>query len=484
MMKLPIAYFQFPIENNARSSRLSPGNRQLAIGNLPRPAFTFIEVLFAVILLGIGFIMIAAVFPVAIQQTSTVSDQTQSNAVARDAIRKLQAIADSPAAASNLFPCTAQIDPVSGSTMPTVMGFSYTLNQLIGSDAFYAADRRYGWVGFYRRDSTTSPFAQVFIVSLQNPNFVNYLTLNYWQITASPPGAPTAPAPMQIPGAVANQIYSPPWAPVLPPIPPNLYNNASGTTSASPPNNPPFTLAQNSYYPGSAGEPRNNPLSYPIPTGADPTKFLPLIPSDYYPSTGGPTADGVANFESQAILYYDPNSGNSTVTFFNAKNGGPNPPTPPNACPGAFLLVTNDHFAAAPGVKPPFIGFLTGRVFRLGQQVPLTSVPGPVASCPSYLDNSGETFYLQPGYDSLSDLYYDQANPPAPNGAPTEPWGGGGPGLFTGAGGGPGIEFFLIGRAPVLSSNGVPNDYSGPYTGPNQDIGVTSAYIRLNTSNN
>ena len=98
---LPIALCRLPIE-------LKPiGNRKLEIENSPRRAishssfefhhsgFTFIEVLFAVILLGIGFIMIAAVFPVAIQQTSAVSDETQGTALARDAIKKIQAVADS-----------------------------------------------------------------------------------------------------------------------------------------------------------------------------------------------------------------------------------------------------------------------------------------------------------------------------------------------------------------------------------------------------
>src|SRR5271170_6357188 len=35
----------------------------------PRRGFSFIEVMFAVIILGIGFIMVSAMFPVAIQQT-------------------------------------------------------------------------------------------------------------------------------------------------------------------------------------------------------------------------------------------------------------------------------------------------------------------------------------------------------------------------------------------------------------------------------
>src|SRR3954465_7052307 len=45
-----------------------------------RRGFTFTEVMFAVILLGIGFIMLAGMFPVAIQQTqSTVEESISAN---------------------------------------------------------------------------------------------------------------------------------------------------------------------------------------------------------------------------------------------------------------------------------------------------------------------------------------------------------------------------------------------------------------------
>jgi type II secretory pathway pseudopilin PulG len=162
--------------------------------------FTFIEVLFAVILLGIGFIMIAAVFPVAIQQTSVVSDETQATAITRDAIKKIQAVADQPGA-SAMFPSTLLPSGPSIASFP-VPGGSVTnaLMTAIGSDIYSTADHRFGWVGFYRRDSATSPYAQIYIVALENPNFPNYLN--------------PAPAPNQ------TTIS----APVPPPIPPSIYN--------------------------------------------------------------------------------------------------------------------------------------------------------------------------------------------------------------------------------------------------------------------
>src|SRR4051812_18958961 len=48
-----------------------------------RRAFSFAEVMFAVIILGVGFIMIAALFPVAIRQSKSNADETAAAANAR-----------------------------------------------------------------------------------------------------------------------------------------------------------------------------------------------------------------------------------------------------------------------------------------------------------------------------------------------------------------------------------------------------------------
>ncbi|HEY1922940.1 MAG TPA: hypothetical protein VGG44_09350, partial [Tepidisphaeraceae bacterium] len=191
------------------------GNRQ--------SAFSFIEVLFAVILLGIGFIMIAGIFPVAIQQTAVVSNETEGTLVIQDAIKKIQALADQPIGAPPSTPGTTNslFQPTWFANRPTVKAFSINVMQALGSDSFFTADRRYGWVGFYRRDSVTSPFAQVFIIALQNPNFPNYTTRYQPQETT-----PITPTPPILPT-------------VAPPIPGNTYNFISGYVTPSAPPNPP-----------------------------------------------------------------------------------------------------------------------------------------------------------------------------------------------------------------------------------------------------
>src|SRR5436190_23716135 len=50
-----------------------------------RRGFSFTEVMFAVILLGLGFIMVAAIFPVAIRQSQANLEDTAGVNVAKDA---------------------------------------------------------------------------------------------------------------------------------------------------------------------------------------------------------------------------------------------------------------------------------------------------------------------------------------------------------------------------------------------------------------
>src|SRR4051812_45135556 len=66
-------------------------NPQSAMGTR-RGGFSFVEVLFAVMILGIGFILIAGVFPVAIAQTQSNGDETVGAAAARNAVRYLESV--------------------------------------------------------------------------------------------------------------------------------------------------------------------------------------------------------------------------------------------------------------------------------------------------------------------------------------------------------------------------------------------------------
>jgi type II secretory pathway pseudopilin PulG len=121
--------------------------------SLRRPrsgGFTFTEVLFAVILLGIGFIMLAGMFPVAIQQTRTTAEETAATTSAQRAVRQISAVA-------------------------TRDNFSPSANARRIEDSVWLAlaggmvdekNPQYGWVPLYRRESGDR-YAQLIIISLQ-----------------------------------------------------------------------------------------------------------------------------------------------------------------------------------------------------------------------------------------------------------------------------------------------------------------------------
>ena len=142
-----------------------------------RRGFSFTEVLFAVMILGIGFIMVAAIFPVAIQQTATSSEETTAAAVARGGANFLERVATTsymPATFNVLVgPDYDGLPPMTNADADTD-GFSLTT--ALQGNLVTAADPRMAWVPFYRRagdpaDPTTwSPFAHVVMVPVRVRN--------------------------------------------------------------------------------------------------------------------------------------------------------------------------------------------------------------------------------------------------------------------------------------------------------------------------
>src|SRR3954471_2365584 len=73
--------------------------------------FSFTEIMFAVIILGVGFIMVAAIFPVAIQQAKNTNEETTAAAIARGAATYLSGVLKdgaTPASTSNCPPDLGQ----------------------------------------------------------------------------------------------------------------------------------------------------------------------------------------------------------------------------------------------------------------------------------------------------------------------------------------------------------------------------------------
>jgi type II secretory pathway pseudopilin PulG len=172
-----------------------------------RPGFSFTEILFSVIILGIGFIMVAAIFPVAIQQGKVTTEEGTAAGVAREALSYLgQAGANSDSIPDSqggpLFPATGDgyssavnppnpglvfslrdpqpsgaLHPLDGAAAPgnnpLLPGMTISTDNLwnrLNLSLVVPSDQRYAFVGLYRRNGnpadrrTWSPFVQAWFI--------------------------------------------------------------------------------------------------------------------------------------------------------------------------------------------------------------------------------------------------------------------------------------------------------------------------------
>jgi type II secretory pathway pseudopilin PulG len=121
--------------------------------------FTLTEVMFAVITLGIGLIMIAAVFPVAIQQRKLTGEETTAAGSAATGMQVM-----------------AQIGAIPGTLPPNgnvVQALPATTWQLVRGNLVSTTDPRVAWVPLYRR-AAGDPNAQVFVIGVQVRNASNF----------------------------------------------------------------------------------------------------------------------------------------------------------------------------------------------------------------------------------------------------------------------------------------------------------------------
>ncbi len=168
-----------------------------------RRGFSFAEVMFAVVILGIGFIMVAAVFPVAIQQTQATGEENIAALAARDAadsIVSVPSMSKNPAYIANASPAQITANPaVAIATYPVfpptvknyvvgtnpastpppaiVVPFNGARWKLIQSDSIMVSDTRYAYVPFYRRENGSAA-AELIVISVAVRNKPTYITLN------------------------------------------------------------------------------------------------------------------------------------------------------------------------------------------------------------------------------------------------------------------------------------------------------------------
>jgi hypothetical protein len=172
-------------KSEAMASRLRGARR--------RWGFAFTEVLFAVMVLGIGFIMIAAMFPVTIRQTqNTMQDVVGANE-AKAALAYMQTIASDtnfpptvppfppgkpdPNNPAQIFSMTqAPYLPPASATLPKYPGYVAMRGNFVNPN-----NPRIAWVPVYRRgihfkggNLVADSFAQVFVFAIQSRNRTQY----------------------------------------------------------------------------------------------------------------------------------------------------------------------------------------------------------------------------------------------------------------------------------------------------------------------
>ena len=111
-----------------------------------RRGFSFAEVMFAVVILGVGFIMVAAIFPIAAAQTKSTIDESVAAQIARSAFHTIQSSTTS----------TDYIPDGNTHSYGDATALNDPWKKLSGS-MICAADQRYAWVPFYQCFKTGSP---------------------------------------------------------------------------------------------------------------------------------------------------------------------------------------------------------------------------------------------------------------------------------------------------------------------------------------
>ena len=133
----------------ARRSKIKNQNSKI---RPRRRGFSFTEVLFAVMILGIGFIMVAAMFPVAIQQAQTSTEETTAAALGRTAATMLEQVAtDSTMPATGGVVVATDYDGVPPTGGRPDLRDNVTLSTVLRGNLIMAGDGRYAWVPLYRR---------------------------------------------------------------------------------------------------------------------------------------------------------------------------------------------------------------------------------------------------------------------------------------------------------------------------------------------
>jgi prepilin-type N-terminal cleavage/methylation domain-containing protein len=159
---------------------------------LARRGFSFVEVMFAVVILGVGFILVAAIFPVAISQNQATGEAASASAFARVSASVMQQLSGynspvatqaAPTALATYPPYVFPFDSTSLTGSPpayTHGSFNAVAGNLISSD-----DPRYAVIPLYMR-AYGSNVAQFYFFNVASRNQPVYTTADITPQTGTP----------------------------------------------------------------------------------------------------------------------------------------------------------------------------------------------------------------------------------------------------------------------------------------------------------
>lgn len=133
-----------------------------------RKGFSLPEIMFAIMILGIGFIMVAAMFPVAIQQAKTNKESISASLVAQRAMRCLeQAGMNRTTAGPSVMAETGGVYTFEDNIVnPAAAAWPSNFWYAVQGEMIEASDPRFAWAALYARSATggvSAPTASVVV---------------------------------------------------------------------------------------------------------------------------------------------------------------------------------------------------------------------------------------------------------------------------------------------------------------------------------
>jgi type II secretory pathway pseudopilin PulG len=384
-------------------SQKNPAEREANGPKFNRSGFSFAEVMFAVVILGIGFILIAAIFPVAIQQSAATGEESNAAAIARQAaaaIASLQTTVHNanytappfsyPAASVQnrlLFPPTVknyvlgtgQQPPIALPSNKVVNNISVTAPQvavappaivvplvgtrwdLIRANAILPNDPRFAYAAFYKRENNSSAAELIVVAMIVRNRPIFDPTLD--EVTPLPyplvPSTVTTTAG-NFPTAALNTAICPDTITVSGTSPTPQEGNFVQTPTIS--TNPTMPLGRTYTLGQSVSQPASGPTFELVPGDA----LALTAGTNGLWGTAGAITDSIITGQSSpnsitlngtgtlqatvayATLWPDPDAPGGRIQLTTRSTstagqatGGSNPP-PAVAAPGAFVIIADD----------------------------------------------------------------------------------------------------------------------------------------------